>query len=249
MTILLVVDDNDERMTLYNALKINSRVNIITSFSKEAREYLNTKVDVMIIDLCSKYEDPISLIKAFSEIKKDLKIIAIADNIEDGSFADLSDLGVDYMVSKPYTIAEMKIKVFNFDKDGKITNNKFNNPIDAEVIEKKVLALLSKTGINPYLKGYKFLAKSITYAYIDPKLMSSVTKILYPKVAKSFKSSAVNVERIIRHAIETTWNKSDNDGFDCIGITKDNNANRPTNSKFINAAIEQLKDDDKNKIN
>ena len=75
-------------------------------------------------------------------------------------------------------------------------------------LEKKVTAVISEIGIPAHIKGYNYLRAAIIMAIKNPETTSGgVTKIIYPTIAKMFNTSASRVERAIRHAIESTWNR------------------------------------------
>lgn len=76
----------------------------------------------------------------------------------------------------------------------------------------------------------------------NPEAMGSVTKILYPDVAKHFGTSASRVERAIRHAIEVAWDRGNVDILhEYFGHTIEPGRGKPTNSEFIAMLIDYLK--------
>ena len=68
----------------------------------------------------------------------------------------------------------------------------------------------------------------------DIEMINSITKILYPTLAKKFKTTPSRVERAIRHAIEVAWNRGNIETINKIfGYTVNTNKGKPTNSEFI----------------
>ena len=64
--------------------------------------------------------------------------------------------------------------------------------------------------------------------------LSSVTKLLYPTIAKRFKTSSQKVERAIRNAIEVSWTRGNVETFEKLfGYSIEQGKNRPTNSEYI----------------
>lgn len=64
-------------------------------------------------------------------------------------------------------------------------------------------------------------------------MLESVTKLLYPAVAK-IRNYASRVERAIRHAIEIAWDRGDIDTLNSFfGYTINTGKGKPTNSEFI----------------
>ena len=76
----------------------------------------------------------------------------------------------------------------------------------------------------------------------DCELINSVTKILYPTVAKRYQTTASRVERAIRHAIEVAWDRGDLDTLNAyFGYTIQNDRGKPTNSEFIAMISDNLR--------
>ena len=68
----------------------------------------------------------------------------------------------------------------------------------------------------------------------DDTIIGSITKTLYPTVAKKHNTTSSRVERAIRHAIEVAWDRGDIDTLNSyFGYTVQNNKGKPTNSEFI----------------
>ena len=76
----------------------------------------------------------------------------------------------------------------------------------------------------------------------DNEIINSVTKILYPSVAKKYATTTSRVERAIRHAIEVAWDRGDIDTLNSyFGYTVQNNRGKPTNSEFIAMIADHLR--------
>lgn len=84
--------------------------------------------------------------------------------------------------------------------------------------------------------------------YNDIELLGSITKVLYPDVAKKYKTTASRVERAIRHAIEVAWNRGNIEAISNIfGYTVSVSKSKPTNSEFIAMIADKLRLEHKNK--
>ena len=76
----------------------------------------------------------------------------------------------------------------------------------------------------------------------DSDVINSVTKVLYPSVAKKYQTTTSRVERAIRHAIEVAWDRGDVDTLNSyFGYTIQNNRGKPTNSEFIAMIADNLR--------
>ena len=79
------------------------------------------------------------------------------------------------------------------------------------------------------------------YGDEDNDIINSVTKVLYPAVAKKYKTTTSRVERAIRHAIEVAWDRGDLETLQkYFGYTVSNVKGKPTNSEFIAMIADRL---------
>ena len=95
---------------------------------------------------------------------------------------------------------------------------------------------------SAHIKGYQYLRTSILLTVRDSDIINSVTKVLYPSVAKKYQTTTSRVERAIRHAIEVAWDRGDVDTLNSyFGYTIQNNRGKPTNSEFIAMIADNLR--------
>ena len=108
-------------------------------------------------------------------------------------------------------------------------------------IDEKISEIFIAIGIPPHIKGYAYLREGIKMTVERPYLINSVTKELYPAIAKKFQTTASKVERAIRHAIEVAWNRGRIDAINAIfGSRIYLGAEKPTNSEFIALVADKL---------
>ena len=101
-------------------------------------------------------------------------------------------------------------------------------------MEEYISETMIKMGIPVHLKGYHYLRTSILMTAEDMSLVSSVTKLLYPEVAKIYGTTSQKVERAIRNAIEISWERGSTDLFEKFyGYSIKQGRKRPTNSEYI----------------
>ncbi len=105
---------------------------------------------------------------------------------------------------------------------------------------KIITEVLKEIGVPSHIKGYKYLRDAIEYCMQNPVV--SVTKELYPEVAKKNYTTASRVERAIRHAIEVAWDRGDVDVLtQYFGCTISMERGKPTNSEFIFRIVDCFK--------
>lgn len=101
-------------------------------------------------------------------------------------------------------------------------------------LEKYITEIMLDIGVPAHLRGYHYLRAAILLTGRDMEAVSSVTKLLYPAVAKHFKTTDQKVERAIRNAIEVSWTRGNVDTFEkMFGYSAASGKGRPTNSEYI----------------
>ena len=115
------------------------------------------------------------------------------------------------------------------------------NPTQSVDLEAQVTKIIHQIGVPAHIKGYQYLRTAILMTIEDNEIINSVTKILYPSVAKKYATTTSRVERAIRHAIEVAWDRGDIDTLNSyFGYTIQNNRGKPTNSEFIAMIADRL---------
>ena len=109
-------------------------------------------------------------------------------------------------------------------------------------IETQVTKIKHQIGVPAHIKGYQYLRTAILMTVRDSDVINSVTKVLYPTVAKKYQTTTSRVERAIRHAIEVAWDRGDVETLNSyFGYTIQNSRGKPTNSEFIAMIADNLR--------
>ena len=150
--------------------------------------------------------------------------------------------GADYYIMTPFD----KDIIVNRIKLVKSHNQKKNTELRAvgayenvkqfskRNLENDVTNIIHEIGVPAHIKGYQYLRESIIMSVNDIEMLNSITKILYPTIAKKYQTTPSRVERAIRHAIEVAWSRGKMDTIDeLFGYTIHNGKGKPTNSEFI----------------
>lgn len=132
----------------------------------------------------------------------------------------------------------------NDSKQGK-TEEQGSGAVNHEVVhdlEKDVTDMIHEIGVPAHIKGYQYLREAIMMSVEEPAMISSITKILYPTIAKRFQTTPSRVERAIRHAIEVAWSRGRMETLDAMfGYTIDTGKGKPTNSEFIALIADRIR--------
>ena len=125
-------------------------------------------------------------------------------------------------------------------------NDNYQNMVEPEndstVLEAVVTDIIHEIGVPAHIKGYQYLRDSIMLSVKDRDVINSITKILYPTIAKMYQTTSSRVERAIRHAIEVAWNRGNTETLnDLFGYTISNRKGKPTNSEFIALIADKIR--------
>ena len=157
-------------------------------------------------------------------------------------FVEATEAGADYCMLKPVdfdNLTERINRVIRLRRRGGSTRNAMTCGQDMET---QVTKVIHQIGVPAHIKGYQYLRTAILMAIQDSEVINSVTKILYPTVAKQYQTTSSRVERAIRHAIEVAWDRGDLDTLNAyFGYTIQNDRGKPTNSEFIAMIADNLR--------
>ena len=156
---------------------------------------------------------------------------------------EASEAGADVCILKPFDYTTLighinsLVRIKAKRKDGNTANT-----VTPPDMEAQVTKIIHQIGIPAHIKGYQYLRTAILMTIEDTDIINSVTKILYPTVAKKYATTTSRVERAIRHAIEVAWDRGDVDTLNSyFGYTIQNSRGKPTNSEFIAMIADNLR--------
>lgn len=139
---------------------------------------------------------------------------------------------------KPFDIATLGDRITSLTQNGGGLTARAGSG-DMEIV---VTDVIHQLGVPAHIKGYHYLREAILSSIQDPELLESVTKLLYPSVAKRFDTTSSRVERAIRHAIEIAWDRGNLDTLNAFfGYTVNTCKGKPTNSEFIALITDKLR--------
>lgn len=236
-----MVDDHKDTSLMvsdYLSSKANLEFKSFNSGRVFLEEAQKNKYDVLLLDYVMPDIDGFRVAETLSKmINKPSKIIMLTAFNSDKILQKASSLDVDYFISKPINLLELYNVIVDISKPKEKTNKLTTKSLDSEITD-----VLHEIGVPAHIKGYLYLRESITMVYNDIEILGSITKILYPVVAKKFKTTSSRVERAIRHAIEVAWNRGNVDAIsEIFSYTINYNKSKPTNSEFIAMLADKLR--------
>ena len=205
------------------------------------KQILALKPDLVIVGMILKGTDGCGVIRMVKKTWVDAKIVAMGIP-NDALIERAMTEGAAYYLGKPFSVATALERIRELMKDktmsGKESVSHKRKPITTE---EKISEIFISIGIPPHIKGYSYLREGIKLTIDRPYIINSVTKELYPAIAKKFSTTPSKVERAIRHAIEVAWNRGRIDAINAIfGARIYLGAEKPTNSEFIALVADKL---------
>lgn len=236
LSVLLTDEKDDATLKLATVLRSNKMD--VRMCAKNGAELLKLyeeyHPEVIIMDAFLQHIDAMGVISRIN-MKDPVKrpLIIVMSGIDNPNFErEITRCGVDYYFLKPIdpqTMAERIIQISSWKGVG--ITNKFESQEDLTVV---ITDILHQIGVPAHIKGYQYVREAIRLTVENPDMLNSVTKILYPTVAKNFKSTSSRVERAIRHAIEVAWDRGDVEVLNSyFGYTIQSQRGKPTNSEFV----------------
>lgn len=205
--------------------------------------------DVVVLDILLPRIDGIEVIKETRERLSGYDpVFVVATAIGNPKMLnEATSEGAHYCIIKPceYSVLLGRIDTALKDKENpKSTGVEFRDAAaerEAD-LETQVTKIIHQIGVPAHIKGYQYLRSAIIMTMNNAELINSITKQLYPGVAKQYGTTSSRVERAIRHAIEVAWDRGDVDVINSFfGYTVQSARGKPTNSEFIALVADSLR--------
>ena len=210
-------------------------------------EYIKTKKpDIVVADIFMPKGDIIWVMEQIKNIgiKDKPMIMAMTCYANEQLEKEILKAGVVYCFLKPFDINTMAERIIQLSgwKNEKSPLVVKNNVITDPDLVVMVTEIIHQIGVPAHIKGYHYLREAIILSVKNSEIINSVTKLLYPTVAKIYSTTPSRVERAIRHAIEVAWDRGDIDVLNSyFGFTIQNERGKPTNSEFIAMISDKLR--------
>ena len=247
--ILIAEESVGERQILREALNragfrlIDEAPNGEEALSKLRR----THYDAVLLDMMLTRLDGIGVLRSYKaeSTAAPLPLFFIMAPVANQTMiAEATAAGADLCLIKPFDVKSLCQHLTHLLE---IRHHQKEEPAKAPAeeipdIETQVTKIIHQIGVPAHIKGYQYLRTAILLTIKDSDIINSVTKILYPSVAKKYQTTTSRVERAIRHAIEVAWDRGDVDTLNSyFGYTIQQGRGKPTNSEFIAMIADNLR--------
>lgn len=245
--IKILISEEDGEFCAFCENSLSSMGFEVSIVKKDGRELFDNiilrKPSVVLSNAFMKQMDLVSVITSVKEKLGDASpmFLAILSSESTALEKELLSAGVVSCFIKPldYSVLTERIRALCVSTEHEFSAYKENGSSNLEVV---ITDIIHQIGVPAHIKGYHYLREAIIMAVNDIEIMESVTKCLYPSVAKKHGTTSSRVERAIRHAIEVAWDRGDVDVLNSyFGYTIHSSKGKPTNSEFIALIADKLR--------
>lgn len=197
--------------------------------------------DVLLMDVFMPHADGIDVLEHITDSALEKPLVLVLSSVDSTEFEEqMINAGADYYFIKPVSPQSVSKRIERLSVWKKDKRKQSTAPsADIDIV---ISDIMRQIGVPAHIKGYQYLRTAIKLSVNDSEMLASVTKLLYPTVAKMYNTTSSRVERAIRHAIEVAWDRGDVDVLSSyFGYTIQSQRGKPTNSEFIAMIADKLK--------
>lgn len=192
-----------------------------------------TAAHLVLLELAPPQVDGLELLRQLNDELPELKVFVTASSGDESLLARSVSLGAHYCIIKPFDVPTLLRRMRQFVSPGPALLSSDSESLQREVLT-TVAGRLDSLGVPPHFKGYHYLVDAIRLVVNDMTLLHTVTKDLYPSIARRHNTSPERVERAIRNAIEVTMTRGNLAEIQRVfGHLVDVGKGKPSNSSFI----------------
>jgi len=252
-----IADDNERMVEILDGILCQDEELQVVGIAKngeEACQIIKEKEpDIMLLDIIMPKLDGLSVMEKIgqdSKIQKKPEFVVVSAIGQEKITEDAFFLGASYYIMKPFDHDMLLNRIQNLKADRQKRKTEICKvaPYEKKIaymernLETDVTNMIHEIGVPAHIKGYQYLRDAIMMAVEDMNMLNSITKILYPTIAKNHQTTSSRVERAIRHAIEVAWSRGKMDTIDeLFGYTVSVGKGKPTNSEFIALIADKIR--------
>ena len=233
-----IADDNERILTMLDeVLTADDDITVVGTARNGEQAYemiLDKKPDVVLLDLVMPGIDGLGVMDKVHAEKnaESMPSFIIISGIQNESVAENAmSAGATYYIMKPFDNFTLLNRVKQLGRRG---------------YDMRPQLLTQSTALKEPAFIYGGQGKSLRDAIImcvnDMDLLNSITKALYPSIAKKYVTTPSRVERALRHAIEVAWSRGKMDTiYSLFGYTINSGKGKPTNSEFVALIADKIR--------
>ena len=246
-----IADDNERILTMLDeVLTADDDITVVGTARNGEQAYemiLDKKPDVVLLDLVMPGIDGLGVMDKVHAEKnaESMPSFIIISGIQNESVAENAmSAGATYYIMKPFDNFTLLNRVKQLGRRGYDMRPQLLTQSTAlkEPAFIYVTSVIHEIGVPAHIKGYQYLRDAIIMCVNDMDLLNSITKALYPSIAKKYVTTPSRVERALRHAIEVAWSRGKMDTiYSLFGYTINSGKGKPTNSEFVALIADKIR--------
>lgn len=251
----MVVEDERQVMEEYRRLiQEHSALHFVAGVESqdEALELLGrVPVDALILDLELPQGSGILLLDRMQKMEIEKPFIAVVTNVVSKVVYDaVRNMGADYICPKggkgfsldvPLSVIEISAPYRKTKEQAERAHDRDEKYERRMLLKKRAERELSAMGFPAKITGTAYIEEGLVYMAEADGRELSITKELYPYIAKKFDTHPNNVERNVRNAIEKVWAEEDIGRLEkCYPYEWNPESGRPTNAEFFHNMVKKI---------
>lgn len=246
---VFIADDNAELLAVMKAYVNREEGMTLTGTAMDGAEVLeklkSTPADVLVLDIVMPLLDGMEVLRTLSEANvQPLSVIMITAFGQEELLRQAARFGAAYYLLKPFDMKVFIQKIKEVYQQEVTVSSTVNEGVQRvneqeDRLHLTLVRYLEDAGIQPHVKGYHYIKEAIWMGYEEVEVLSGFTKLIYPSIAKKYKTSGSSVERAIRNAIQLAWNQKKQE--ESPATFRFSPRKKPTNSEFISTLVHHLK--------
>jgi two-component system response regulator (stage 0 sporulation protein A) len=217
---------------------------LVTTGAALLRQIERAKPDVVVMDLLLKEADGFAVLKALKTHPQRPMVVVYSAILDDATLGQCTGYDVDYFVKKPTEAMYFarRIRMLFRRRNKESSDNVCANSGYPARARAKVTQMLNHIGMPAKLSGYRYLRRALLLASFDASSLDDLSSRLYGPIAIEEKTTATNVERSIRYAIEFVFMYGNLDAIlDLFGFTVNSSKGKPSNREFIAMLADRMR--------
>ena len=240
---VLIADDNaSTRDMLIRCIASERDMRVVGEACNgaEAVSYIiQGDADVLILDMVMPELDGFAVMDRIRNLPRRPRVLVLTSLGRSDFIARSLALGVDDYMVKPFDPAILLERVRKLAQSKAKSSSAPIADAKPENMTRYISGMLLTSGIPAHLCGYQYLREAIRMAVVNPDRLHFMMQRLYPSIAESYCTTPSRVERSIRNAITTMWNRHTPEQLTrAFGRQAGVILLKPSNSEFIAMAAE-----------
>ena len=256
-----IADDNELMLDMLGELISSDKDLSIVGKAKNGEEICQIikeqKPDVVLLDLIMPKMDGLTVMEYVNRdkaVSKQPSFIVVTAVGKEKITEDAFNRGADYYIMKPFDNFTLLNRVKQLGRRGydmrpqlltqstALKEPAFIYGGQGKSLEQYVTSVIHEIGVPAHIKGYQYLRDAIIMCVNDMDLLNSITKALYPSIAKKYVTTPSRVERALRHAIEVVFtSRRRHTIYSLFGYTINSGKGKPTNSEFVALIADKIR--------